>query len=200
MVLINALTKTQFTTNSKKQLKETNMLRNKFHITYILSGLMFALTIFQTGSAEIKNNDHTHEMEHSEQSKNYGSPADVNNIDRLIEITANDNSFVPTSIAVSRGETIKFIVTNKGKLPHEWVLGTEDEQIKHNTQMSAMTHDEIHEHMQNDEDGIVIQPNQTQEIIWTFTTDLTQIQFACHVPGHYEANMYGTVIIDENGQ
>jgi uncharacterized cupredoxin-like copper-binding protein len=176
------------------------MFENNAHLKYILSGLMLTLSTIHAGGAEVINNDHTHEIEHSEESKTYGSPGEIDNIDRVIEITAIDNSFIPTSITVNRGETIKFIITNQGKLPHEWVLGTEDEQIEHNTQMSEMSHDEIHEHMQSDENGIVIQPNQTQEIIWTFTTDLTQIQFACHVPGHYEASMYGAVFIDGNSK
>ena len=174
------------------------MLGNDNHLPGILFWLVLTLTTIQAGCAEIMNQEHHHEIGQSEQVKTYGFPGDNTKIDRIIEIMAIDMAFIPTSISVNRGETIKFVVTNQGKLLHELVLGTNDEQAEHNTNMRSLSHDDMGQHMQSEKNGIVIHPSQTQEITWTFTTELTQIQFACHVPGHFEAGMFGSVDISND--
>jgi uncharacterized cupredoxin-like copper-binding protein len=56
--------------------------------------------------------------------------------------------------------------------------------------MSAAT---MAEHMHGKDNGVFVEPGETRELIWTFSTDLEQLQFACHVPGHYAAGMFGPV-------
>ena len=61
--------------------------------------------------------------------KSIGEKGDPNNIDRVINIKMYDNYYEPNSITVKKGETIKFIITNLGKMVHEYNIGTK-EQIK----------------------------------------------------------------------
>ena len=174
------------------------MLRSNYKKICAFFILTSTLATTQASCAGAVNHDHHHGMEHSEAAESYGHPGDPAKADRTIEITAVDIAFVPEAVTVKRGETVKFVVTNTGKLLHELVLGTKEDQAEHNAQMSGLSPEEMAQHMQSEGNGIVVQPSQTREITWTFSTDLEQVQFACHVPGHYEAGMSGLAeIADE---
>jgi uncharacterized cupredoxin-like copper-binding protein len=136
-------------------------------------------------------------MSHEVNGKNSENTVDDLNDERIIEIIADDNFFYPTSISVKRGETIKFVVTNKGMYIHELVLGTEEEQANHHEQMRSMSLEDMDHHMHDGINSITMQPTQTQEITWTFDSMMKQIEFACHIPGHYEAGMHGLIEIYE---
>jgi len=110
------------------------------------------------------------------------------NVTRTIAIDMSDSMrFTPATITVRQNETIKFIVRNKGKIAHEMVLGTEKELKEHYEVMKK--HPEM-EHA--DENMVTVQPGKTGEIIWQFTK-AGKVDFACLLPGHYEAGMKGTV-------
>jgi uncharacterized cupredoxin-like copper-binding protein len=117
-----------------------------------------------------------------------GQPGKPENINRTITITMLDTMrYNPASISVKLGETIKFIVKNSGKTKHELVLGTEKELKKH---YELMKKNPEMEHA--DDNMVTVQPGETGEIIWHFTK-AGKIDFACLLPGHYDAGMKGTV-------
>ena len=95
--------------------------------------------------------------------------------------------YSPASISVKQGETVKFIVKNSGKTKHELVLGTEKELKEH---YELMKKNPEMEHA--DENMLTVQPGESGEIIWHFTK-AGKIDFACLLPGHYDAGMKGTV-------
>lgn len=120
-----------------------------------------------------------------------GIPGKPENVTRTIAIDMSDSMrFTPANIAVKQNETIKFIVRNRGKIAHEMVLGTDKELKEHYEVMKK--HPEM-EHA--DENMVTVQPGKTGEIIWHFTKAGT-VDFACLLPGHYEAGMKGTVKVD----
>ena len=52
-----------------------------------------------------------------------------------------------------------------------------------------------HTHMAHDDpNGSTVKPKQKGELIWRFTKRGT-FEFACLIPGHYEAGMYGTIVV-----
>ena len=111
-----------------------------------------------------------------------GDPAEA---DRTIEVEATDElAFEPESIEVEAGETVTFVVTNAGKLPHEFVLGDAEYQEMHEEEMSSGGG--------HGSSGISIAPGSTAEITWTFT-EAGSFEFACHVEGHYPGGMRGTI-------
>ena len=117
-----------------------------------------------------------------------GQPGKAENISRTIMITMFDTMrYSPASISVKQGETIKFIVKNSGKTKHELVLGTEKELKEH---YELMKKNPEMEHA--DENMVTVQPGESGEIIWHFTK-AGKIDFACLLPGHYDAGMKGTV-------
>lgn len=44
----------------------------------------------------------------------------------------------------------------------------------------------------DDPNSVLLEPGQSGELIWRFSGDTT-LEFACNVPGHYQAGMYGDV-------
>ena len=117
-----------------------------------------------------------------------GQPGKTENISRTVSITMLDSMrYNPASVTVKQGETIRFIVKNSGKINHEMVLGTEKELKEH---YELMKKNPEMEHA--DENMVTVLPGKTGEIIWQFTK-AGKIDFACLIPGHYDAGMKGTV-------
>jgi uncharacterized cupredoxin-like copper-binding protein len=117
-----------------------------------------------------------------------GNPGDPGRVTRTIEVEMSDDMrFRPASIKVKRGETIRFIARNTGKEKHEMVLGTIKELKEHAELMRkfpGMEH--------ADPNQVTVDPGKTGELVWQFTKAGT-FDFACLVPGHFEAGMVGKV-------
>lgn len=151
----------------------------------ILNHIIAGLTILLVSSLAYASGDHT--GGHGE-ADTIGQPGKAENISRTITITMLDSMrYNPANISVKQGETIKFIVKNSGKTKHELVLGTEKELKEH---YELMKKNPEMEHA--DENMVTVQPGKSGEIIWHFTK-AGKIDFACLLPGHYDAGMKGTV-------
>jgi uncharacterized cupredoxin-like copper-binding protein len=117
-----------------------------------------------------------------------GEPGIASKVTRTIHVDAADNMrFTPGDVTVKKGETIRFVIKNSGKVPHEFSLGTEQELKAHYEEMKkfpGMEHDEPNK--------ISLKPGQQGEVIWRFT-QAGVVHFACLHVGHYEAGMKGEV-------
>lgn len=117
-----------------------------------------------------------------------GKPGDPQKVTRTIEVDMTDAMrFKPATIKVKRGETIRFLVRNTGKVKHEMVLGTIGELKKHAELMRKFPEME-----HADPNQVVVEPGKTGELIWQFTRAGT-FDFACLQPGHFEAGMVGKI-------
>ena len=107
---------------------------------------------------------------------------------RTIEVRMTDQMrFTPDRIEVRQGETVRLVHVNAGKVMHEFVLGTKKELDEHAALMKkfpGMEHDEPY--------MAHVGPNKTGEIVWTFNR-AGEFDFACLLPGHYEAGMVGKI-------
>ncbi len=117
----------------------------------------------------------------------FGHPGRASAVDRVIHIIATEFKFSPATVTVEVGETVKFVITNEGVVDHEFILGTAQEQKQHDREMAAHPNAGM-----TDPNGVSIAKGATASLIWTFTRPMT-MQYACHVPGHYRAGMYGTL-------
>ena len=76
----------------------------------------------------------------------WGIAGDAKAVKRTISIKMTDNMrFSPDKIEVKQGETIKFVVSNDGRMMHEFVIGTKKELDAHALQMLKfpnMEHDD----------------------------------------------------------
>jgi len=107
---------------------------------------------------------------------------------RRIDIRMGDDMrFTPTHIDVNEGETVRLRITNRGRILHELVLGTPEELQAHADLMKK------HPGMEHDEPYMAhVSAGRRGEIVWTFNRP-GDFEFACLIPGHYEAGMRGTL-------
>ncbi len=117
----------------------------------------------------------------------FGAPADASEADRTITITARDNmTFESDSISIEKGTTIQIVIDNVGQFQHSFTLAEPVEQRAHEKEMQGMSMDRMAGHMDDDPNGIVVQPGETGSVTWRFT-EATTVRSACHIPGHYPA-------------
>lgn len=139
-----------------------------------------------------------------------GQAGDPAAVDRTIEVVMGDVFFEPAVVKVAPGETIRFRVRNDGNVVHEFNIGTSEMHEGHQAEMVMMVemgvleldrinHDMMGEGGMNHDDpnAVLLEPGQSAELVWQFP-DGGVLQFACNVPGHYEAGMVGDFIIDAN--
>ncbi len=120
----------------------------------------------------------------------FGRHGDPRKVSRTITVSMSDAMrFAPENIAVKRGETVRFVVRNQGKLLHEMVLGTKADLDKHAELMRKFPD------MEHDEPNMAhVDPGKTGEIVWRFTK-AGEFGFACLIPGHFEAGMVGKLTV-----
>jgi uncharacterized cupredoxin-like copper-binding protein len=109
---------------------------------------------------------------------------------RTITIDMTDAMrFTPDALTVQEGETVRFVVRNRGRMLHEMVIGTPDELAQHAAMMARFPN------MEHDEPYMVhVDPGKTGEIVWTFNR-AGSFEFACLIAGHYQAGMRGTITV-----
>lgn len=134
--------------------------------------------------------DHAKRLSISTEELPFGVEGDPRKASRTITLTTDDTMrYSQPQIRVAQGETITFAVTNKGKLLHELVLGTEDGLRRHAEAMRT------NPGMQHDEPYMThVKPGATERITWKFTKPGTFL-YACLVAGHFEAGMKGTIVV-----
>ncbi|QPN47058.1 cupredoxin family protein [Priestia aryabhattai] len=141
----------------------------------------------------------------------FGEPAPAAKATRTVEVVLKDIAFEPGNLQVKAGETVRFVLINEGKLPHEFNLGDKAMHAQHQKEMIAMqgklftagmSHEGMgHGQMDHGAHGhdagntVLLQPGQHAELTWTFRQS-APIEFACNVPGHYQAGMVGPLTIE----
>lgn len=120
----------------------------------------------------------------------FGQEGDPKKVARTIQVDMADSMrFTPSDITVRRGETVKFVVRNGGKVLHEMVLGTKKAIAEHAELMKKFPEME-----HADANMAHVKPGKAGEIIWQFT-QAGEFQFACLQPGHFDAGMVGKVVV-----
>ncbi|MNB59187.1 plastocyanin [compost metagenome] len=148
----------------------------------------------------------------------FGQPAPAANATRSIEVVMGDMSFDPKAIQIKAGETVRFVLVNKGQLLHEFNLGDAAMHAKHQqemlqmqqsgmltpTGMKEMSHDVAgmdhaamgHGMKHDDPNSVLVEPGKTAELTWIFSK-ATILEFACNIPGHYQAGMVGKLTVSQ---
>ena len=157
------------------------------HKIHTLAKVLALMTIALSSSAFAGGN-HAGGHGHDDEETAIGKPGVAARVNRSITIEMNDSMrYAPADVQVKQGETIRFVVKNVGKVKHELSLGTQQELLEHLEQMKKfpdMEHDEPSK--------VTLAPGKQGEIIWQFTKAGT-VNFACLMPGHYEAGMKGAI-------
>jgi uncharacterized cupredoxin-like copper-binding protein len=172
-------------------------------------GLAVALSLSSFSLVTAALADAGHRLGHG---PSVGEPGDAAAASRTVEVVMYDNHYEPEHVAVKAGETVRFLVRNAGELVHEFNIGTAAMHAAHQDEMKMMVdHGVLHADridmeaakamqasmghgMHDDPNAVLLEPGQTGELVWRFPED-GEIEFACNVPGHYDAGMQGRFAI-----
>ncbi|NQW54264.1 MAG: cupredoxin family protein, partial [Rhodospirillales bacterium] len=113
---------------------------------------------------------------------------------RIVQVVMREEGdrmlFQPDKLTVRAGEQVRFLLRNNGRIDHEFVVATLEDNLRHMKAMEAnpdMRHEEPNARR--------LQPKQTGEILWRFTKGGT-FDFSCLIPGHREAGMFGAIVVE----
>ena len=102
---------------------------NIFVTGFLVNALGLAVPAWSVGN-------HAGGHSHGSDTQAIGQPGQASQVTRTFELSMSDSMrFSPANITVKAGETIKFVLTNAGKVKHEFVLGTDKELKEHYQQM-----------------------------------------------------------------
>lgn len=108
-----------------------------------------------------------------------GEAASADDADITIDVAASDPfEFDPSTIDVEAGQTVLFRVTNEGEIDHEFQIGSSEDGGGHGGH--------------SNEGHLHLPPGESGELAWSFP-ESGEIEFACHIAGHYESGMKGTI-------
>jgi uncharacterized cupredoxin-like copper-binding protein len=124
----------------------------------------------------------------------YGKPGDPKKPARIVQIVFREEDgkmlFLPDRLKFRKGEQVRFQLRNNGAVDHEFVVGTVEENLKHMKEM------EKNPDMEHDDPNVKrLKPKATGEILWQFTKSGT-FDFSCLIPGHRQAGMFGTIVVE----
>lgn len=152
---------------------------------------LLALGIALAGTTGLAHTDKAHVKKAGpvkKEQKDWGIAGDATAVTRTIEVRMSDKMrFTPDLIEVREGETVRLTHKNDGRILHEFVLGTKQELDEHAALMlkfPAMEHDEPY--------MAHVGAGKTGEIVWKFNR-AGEFDFACLIPGHYQAGMVGKI-------
>ena len=105
---------------------------------------------------------------------------------RTIEITIHHSRFSPGALEVAPGERVRFVIRNLDPIDHEFILGDDELQLRHETGTEP-AHGAV--------PGEVSIPA-VSEATTTYTFEGRGVlAFGCHLPGHWDYGMHGPVVV-----
>ena len=107
--------------------------------------------------------------------------------DGTVRITIHYSTFEPADLAVERGETVRFVIVNTDPIDHEFILGDARVQRVHEEGTEA--------HHPPRPGEVSVPAGETVVTTYTFPESPGALIFGCHLPGHYDFGMRGTVTI-----
>jgi uncharacterized cupredoxin-like copper-binding protein len=94
------------------------------------------------------------------------------------------SKFRPGRVTVPAGAPVTFVLANGDPIEHEWIVGDEASHERHRTGTEPY-HDEI-------PTEVTLRPYETKTTVVVFDRPGTY-EFVCHLPGHEEYGMKGTI-------
>jgi uncharacterized cupredoxin-like copper-binding protein len=103
-----------------------------------------------------------------------------------INIAIRHSAFRPEELTVEEGTTVTFVIKNTDPIDHEFILGDEEVQRIHELGTEA--------HHGAKPGEVSIPAGAERTTTYTFDDGGTLI-YGCHLPGHYDYGMRGTVTV-----
>ena len=148
------------------------------------------LTVVRTAAAHTDKPHAKKEGPVTKEQKDWGIAGDTKDVKRTIDCKMLDTMrFSPDRIDAKLGETLRFTASNNGRVLHEFVIGTKQENAEHYELMKKFPS------MEHDAPWMAhVAAGGKSEIVWKFNRP-GEFEFACLIAGHYEAGMVGKIVV-----
>ena len=148
------------------------------------------LTVVRTAAAHTDKPHAKKEGPVKKEQKDWGIAGDTKDVKRTIDCKMLDTMrFSPDRIDAKLGETLRFTASNTGRVLHEFVIGTKQENAEHYELMKKFPS------MEHDAPWMAhVAAGGKSEIVWKFNRP-GEFEFACLIAGHYEAGMVGKIVV-----
>ena len=103
-----------------------------------------------------------------------------------VTIDVDHSRFTPTVIRVRSHTDVRFVIVNHDPIGHEFIVGGPEVHARH-----ASGHEAYHPPVP----GEVSVPADTRASTTYSFHAPGAVEFACHLPGHYQYGMHGTVVV-----
>lgn len=171
------------------------MKKNQIKTTIVLSVMMASpFAVANMSDHQMDNNGmegHSMNMDMGDMDMqgmtDVGMPAKGVKPNKVIQVILDDDmsmTFASNS-DIQPNDVVQFVVMNKGKIDHEFTIGSEQEQEKHREMMrnmAGMNHDH------DSGNSVTVAPGKAKQMLWHFHGN-PNVEFACNIPGHAEAGM-----------
>jgi uncharacterized cupredoxin-like copper-binding protein len=108
-----------------------------------------------------------------------------------VHVTIHHSTFDPGAFTFDRGTSVTFVVRNTDPIEHEFIVG--DGAVQYFIEHTAHAG-----HDGSVPGQISVPPGETRTTTYTFT-DVTKrpsdMEFACHLPGHFRYGMHGPITV-----
>jgi uncharacterized cupredoxin-like copper-binding protein len=106
---------------------------------------------------------------------------------RTVEITILHSRFHPSELSFPAGTTVGFVIRNTDPIDHEFILGNQEVQDRHETGTEP--------HHGAIPGEVSISAGETATTSYRFS-DSGMLLLGCHLPGHWDYGMRGLVVVD----
>ena len=106
---------------------------------------------------------------------------------RTVELTVHHSRFSLEELRVRPGETIRFVLRNTDPIPHELIVGDQSLQDVHEAGTESHHGDRPGE--------VSVAPGATAVTTYRFGAAGGRLLFGCHLPGHWDYGMKGTITV-----
>jgi uncharacterized cupredoxin-like copper-binding protein len=108
---------------------------------------------------------------------------------QTVVVTMHHSRFQPEVVRVAPGATVRFLLRNTDPIDHEFILGDEEVQRRHEQGREREHHGEV-------PGEVSVAAGAEAATTYTFPRGgPASLQFACHLPGHYAYGMRGVALV-----
>ena len=106
--------------------------------------------------------------------------------ERTVMVAMRHSHFEPAAVRVEPGERVRFVLRNTDPIDHEFILGDDAVQRRHEQGRERHHHGDVPGERS-------VAAGQEAATTYTFPAglDARGLTFACHLPGHYAYGMHG---------
>jgi uncharacterized cupredoxin-like copper-binding protein len=111
--------------------------------------------------------------------------------ERTVVVTMRHSHFHPAAVRVEPGQRVRFVLRNTDPIDHEFILGDDGVQRRHEQGREREHHGEV-----PGERSVAAGQEAVTTYAFPAALDGRALEFACHLPGHYAYGMRGRVTVE----